>query len=71
MAERRGKGTGREAGEGARARPACPICGRPQTAEMRPFCSRRCADVDLGNWVSGRYAVPGEPVDPEDLDGDR
>ena len=42
----------------------CPICGRPQNREMRPFCSRRCADIDLGRWLSGRYAIPTE--EPED-----
>jgi len=36
------------------------------TPEHRPFCSRRCADVDLGRWFSGDYRVPGPPVDPED-----
>jgi len=36
------------------------------TPEHRPFCSRRCADVDLGRWFSGDYRVPGPPVDSED-----
>ena len=36
----------------------CAICGRPATERFRPFCSARCADVDLGNWLSDRYAVP-------------
>lgn len=39
------------------ARP-CAVCGKPQGADYRPFCSRRCADVDLQRWFSGRYAVP-------------
>ena len=38
----------------------CPICGRPAEVEYRPFCSRRCADVDLQRWMSGRYVVPAE-----------
>jgi endogenous inhibitor of DNA gyrase (YacG/DUF329 family) len=42
--------------------PRCPICGKPITAEFRPFCSRRCTDIDLGRWLGGRYAVPGEPI---------
>ncbi|MGV1014530.1 MAG: DNA gyrase inhibitor YacG [Methyloceanibacter sp.] len=42
--------------------PACPICGKPTAQDHRPFCSKRCADVDLGRWLGGRYAVPGEPV---------
>jgi endogenous inhibitor of DNA gyrase (YacG/DUF329 family) len=40
--------------------PTCPICGKPAVAEYRPFCSRRCADVDLQRWLSGVYAVPSE-----------
>ena len=36
----------------------CAVCGKPAAAEYRPFCSRRCADVDLQRWLSGRYAVP-------------
>lgn len=39
---------------------ACPICHRPENAAYRPFCSRRCADVDLGRWVTGGYAIPAE-----------
>ncbi len=42
----------------------CPICGKPA---LRPFCSRRCADVDLHRWLSGVYAVPTK--DDEDEDG--
>lgn len=38
----------------------CPICGKPTVAEYRPFCSRRCADVDLQRWLRGAYAVPAE-----------
>lgn len=48
-------------------RPPCPICKKPGETEYRPFCSRRCADADLGKWFSGAYAVPGDPVDPEAL----
>ena len=36
----------------------CPICGKPAEPRFRPFCSRRCADVDLNRWFSGRYAIP-------------
>jgi len=42
----------------------CPICGRPQEADFRPFCSKRCADVDLGRWFNESYVVH-EPIDPE------
>ncbi|MFT4707050.1 MAG: endogenous inhibitor of DNA gyrase (YacG/DUF329 family) [Ascidiaceihabitans sp.] len=45
---------------------SCPICERDTVVEFRPFCSKRCADVDLGRWVSGSYAVPSR--DPEDID---
>jgi hypothetical protein len=44
----------------------CPICGRPTDAHYRPFCSRRCADVDLSRWLSGAYAIPSRPDDDED-----
>ncbi|RAK52608.1 DNA gyrase inhibitor YacG [Phenylobacterium deserti] len=36
----------------------CPICSKPTATAYRPFCSRRCADVDLQRWLSGAYAVP-------------
>lgn len=48
-----------------RPAPACPMCGRPQTAASRPFCSRRCADLDLGRWLTGVYAVPAEEGLPD------
>ncbi len=41
----------------------CPICARRTSRETYPFCSRRCADVDLNRWLSGRYAIPGESLD--------
>ena len=51
----------------ARSRP-CPICGKPATVEADPFCSKRCADVDLHRWLSGSYAIPtDEPDGPEGL----
>ena len=46
--------------QASRKVPACPICGKPVALESRPFCSRRCADIDLGRWLGGRYAVPGD-----------
>jgi len=42
----------------------CPICAKPSDTRYRPFCSKRCADIDLGKWIRGDYAVPSE--DPED-----
>jgi len=47
----------------------CPICGKPMEISFRPFCSRRCADVDLNRWLSGSYAIPAEGED-EGGDGD-
>ena len=44
----------------------CPICGKPAVAASRPFCSRRCADVDLSRWLKGSYAIPGKPAGEED-----
>lgn len=44
----------------------CPICARPTLADWRPFCSRRCADIDLAKWLGGAYCVPSE--DPEDTE---
>ncbi len=41
----------------------CPICRKPATPEFRPFCSKRCADVDLHRWLSGGYAIPAEEQD--------
>ncbi len=44
----------------------CPICGKPLVQRYRPFCSRRCADVDLNRWLSGSYAIPGRAEEDED-----
>jgi endogenous inhibitor of DNA gyrase (YacG/DUF329 family) len=40
----------------------CPVCGKPAARDYGPFCSRDCADIDLGRWLTGRYVVPGEPM---------
>mgnify|MGYP000215220017 CR=1 FL=1 len=45
----------------------CPICEKPVAPKYRPFCSRRCADVDLGRWLKGGYSIPGEPAGEEDM----
>ena len=54
-----------------RALPRCPVCGRGASAQTRPFCTPRCAQVDLGRWLTGAYAIPGEPEDaqPREEDG--
>jgi uncharacterized protein len=44
----------------------CPICGKPVDARFKPFCSVRCADVDLNRWLSGRYVIPGAETPEED-----
>jgi len=41
----------------------CPICGKPRVEKYAPFCSARCADLDLYRWLKGSYVVPGKPVD--------
>jgi len=52
-----------------RPRAPCPICGKPSMQRYHPFCSLRCADIDLGRWLSGHYAVPAaEPSDDDDPD---
>lgn len=44
----------------------CAVCGKPQDAAFRPFCSKRCADIDLGKWLKGTYVLPGDELpDPE------
>ena len=50
----------------AKTRKACPICGKPADDVFRPFCSQRCADVDLHRWFSGVYAVPVTEDEEED-----
>lgn len=48
---------------------ACPICSKPGVPAYRPFCSKRCADVDLARWLRGDYVIPGLPQD--DLSSDQ
>ena len=53
-----------------RARP-CAICKAPVAflGETKPFCSKRCRDVDLGRWIDGRYQI-SRPIEQTDLDED-
>jgi endogenous inhibitor of DNA gyrase (YacG/DUF329 family) len=48
------------------ALPKCPVCGAPRDESYRPFCSKRCADIDLAKWLGERYTIPtdepGAPV---------
>ena len=47
----------------------CPICKRETNQKFRPFCSKRCADLDLSRWLNGAYAVPAVEEDaPDDTD---
>jgi len=46
----------------------CPICSKPATDEFRPFCSKRCADIDLGRWLNEDYRIPAEEA--AELDDD-
>lgn len=49
----------------------CPVCDKPVEPEgrFRPFCSARCRQVDLGRWLAGDYAIPGDPVEPTSDEG--
>lgn len=51
--------------------PSCPICRKPAAPEYRPFCSKRCADVDLQRWLTGGYAIPTEADEGDNGDRDR
>ena len=44
----------------------CPMCGAEAVQKYRPFCSKRCADLDLSKWFNGSYATPS--TDPEDIE---
>lgn len=44
----------------------CAACGQPQQARFRPFCSKRCAEIDLGRWLKGAYTIPGRDEDEGD-----
>jgi len=54
--------------DSAAAGPRCPICRKPVVEEYAPFCSKRCADVDLHRWLSGGYAIPAVEADDGDID---
>ena len=44
----------------------CPMCGNLQTQENRPFCSNRCASLDLSKWLNEVYRVPTEEIEESD-----
>jgi endogenous inhibitor of DNA gyrase (YacG/DUF329 family) len=52
----------------------CPICKKREAVEAyKPFCTKRCADLDLGQWLDGGYAIPTidspASTDNDGLDG--
>lgn len=52
----------------------CPICKNPLPEDegavrYRPFCSKRCAEIDLGKWLTGSYAIPATEGESEDEGG--
>ena len=49
------------------AKAHCPVCNAQRVEKYRPFCSKRCADIDLGRWFSGSYAIPTEEM-PDEFD---
>jgi endogenous inhibitor of DNA gyrase (YacG/DUF329 family) len=44
----------------------CPTCRKPTVAQHRPFCSKRCADIDLARWLGGTFVIPGASLDVAD-----
>ncbi len=54
--------------EPVRLRPKrpCPICSKPSAQKYHPFCSARCAQIDLNRWFGGNYAIPAEDDEPDD-----
>lgn len=49
---------------------SCPICTKPSDPSYRPFCSRRCADVDLGRWLTGGYKIPDSAIGDDEDDAE-
>ena len=47
----------------------CALCGKPQVQKYRPFCSKRCADLDLGRWLNENYTIPGD-TPPDEFEGE-
>jgi hypothetical protein len=43
----------------------CPICQKPSAPKYKPFCSKRCSDIDLGRWLKGSYVLPGDAKLPD------
>jgi endogenous inhibitor of DNA gyrase (YacG/DUF329 family) len=45
---------------------SCPICKKSTDPGYRPFCSRRCADIDLGRWLTGSYVIPSDETEDDE-----
>jgi endogenous inhibitor of DNA gyrase (YacG/DUF329 family) len=50
--------------------PRCPVCKREVAPRSQnasfPFCSDRCALIDLGRWLGGDYRIAVRPEENED-----
>ncbi len=44
----------------------CPICNKPTDPKYRPFCGKRCADLDLARWLNGSYIIPGTATEEDE-----
>ncbi|MBY0500955.1 MAG: DNA gyrase inhibitor YacG [Alphaproteobacteria bacterium] len=47
----------------------CPLCKKPTVYEFRPFCSKRCADIDLARWFRGDYRIEGNEEEESKTEG--
>jgi uncharacterized protein len=47
----------------------CPVCGKPGDAKYKPFCTKRCADIDLGRWLKESYRLPTREAPSEEDEG--
>lgn len=45
---------------------SCPICQKEADPKYRPFCSKRCADIDLAKWLNGSYVIPCDMAEEEE-----
>lgn len=47
----------------------CPICRKEIIdTKYKPFCSKRCADIDLGNWFNEKYRFEAAEISEEDIE---
>ena len=50
---------------------SCPVCGKQASVDdFLPFCSGRCADVDLSRWLGDVYVIEGSSLAPQMADDD-